>query len=69
MFEKGKTYTYDEIEEKVKNGTTRAITKFVDDYKKKDNSENLTLVSLLGLVCGCSIMLELFSEKKEGEKD
>ncbi len=69
MFEKGKTYTYDEIEKIVNSGTSRAITKFVDDYTKKDNSENLTLVSLLSIACGCSIMLELFSEKKEGEEN
>lgn len=69
MFEKEKTYTYDEIKEKVKKGSMNAITKFIDDYKKKDNSENLTLVSLLGLAFACSVMLELFSENKEGEEN
>lgn len=70
-FEKGKTYTFEEIEEIYKNASAKELKNFIDSTEKADTKDPMfsTLVTMLCMQTMASLNSIMFNERENKESE
>lgn len=70
-FEKGKTYTFEEIKEIYTNASAKELEHFVESVQKSDEKDPMfnSLITMLCMQTMASINSRMFSERKENKEN